>query len=203
MDEMSGDQSGRVTFRVTDAVRLGLDYIKRRFSRSVINMASIALADSFLTALLLTDLFSGSQLNSGTIGVDSPQFWLVLVALVVMVVGVTNSMLISVYERYREIGTMKCIGALDQHILMLFIVESSIQGLTGGILGYILGLIAAIVSTGFTIGFDSIHAVSSSTLIFAFLATTILSLLLSVVASIYPALRASRLDPVEALQYEL
>jgi ABC-type lipoprotein release transport system permease subunit len=166
-------------------------------------MASIALADSFLTALLLTDLFSGSQLNSGSIGIDSPQFWLVLVALVVMVVGVTNSMLISVYERYREIGTMKCIGALDQHILMLFIVESSIQGLSGGILGFILGLIAAILSTGFTIGFDSIQAVSTSTLIFAFLATTILSLLLSVVASIYPALRASRLDPVEALQYEL
>ena len=200
---MSGDQSGRVTFRLTDAVRLGLDYIKRRFSRSVINMASIALADSFLTALLLTDLFSGSQLNSGSIGVDSPQFWLVLVALVVMVVGVTNSMLISVYERYREIGTMKCIGALDQHILMLFIVESSIQGLSGGILGYILGLLAAIISTGFTIGFDSIQGVSTSTLLFSFLATTILSLVLSVVASIYPALRASRLDPVEALQYEL
>ena len=200
---MSGDHSGRVTFRLTDAVRLGLDYIKRRFSRSVINMASIALADSFLTSLLLTDLFSGSQFNSGSIGVDSPQFWLVLVALVVMVVGVTNSMLISVYERYREIGTMKCIGALDQHILMLFIVESSIQGLSGGILGYILGLIAAIVSTGFTIGFDSIQMVSTSTLIFLFLATTILSLLLSVVASIYPALRASRLDPVEALKYEL
>ena len=203
MDKMSGDHSGRVTFRLTDAVRLGLDYIKRRFSRSVINMASIALADSFLTSLLLTDLFSGSQFNSGSIGVDSPQFWLVLVALVVMVVGVTNSMLISVYERYREIGTMKCIGALDQHILMLFIVESSIQGLSGGILGYILGLIAAIISTGFTIGFDSIQMVSTSTLIFSFLATTILSLVLSVVASIYPALRASRLDPVEALQYEL
>jgi len=200
---MSGDHSGRVTFRLTDAVRLGLDYIKRRFSRSVINMASIALADSFLTSLLLTDLFSGSQFNSGSIGVDSPQFWLVLVALVVMVVGVTNSMLISVYERYREIGTMKCIGALDQHILMLFIVESSIQGFSGGVLGYILGLIAAIISTGFTIGFDSIQTVSASTLIFSFLATTILSLVLSVVASIYPALRASRLDPVEALKYEL
>jgi len=200
---MSGDHSGRVTFRLTDAVRLGLDYIKRRFSRSVINMASIALADSFLTSLLLTDLFSGSQFNSGSIGVDSPQFWLVLVALVVMVVGVTNSMLISVYERYREIGTMKCIGALDQHILMLFIVESSIQGFSGGVLGYILGLIAAIISTGFTIGFDSIQTVSASTLIFSFLTTTILSLVLSVVASIYPALRASRLDPVEALKYEL
>jgi ABC-type lipoprotein release transport system permease subunit len=166
-------------------------------------MASIALADSFLTALLLTDLFAGSQFNMGVSSVDSPQFWLVLVALVVMVVGVTNSMLISVFERYREIGTMKCLGALDQHILMLFIVESSIQGLSGGILGYIIGFIGAILSTGFTIGFNSIQTPSISTLIFSFLATTILSLLLSVVASIYPALRASRLDPVEALQYEL
>jgi putative ABC transport system permease protein len=201
---MSGEKR-MVYFTLSDAIRLGLGYIRRRFQRTAINVASIALANSFLTSLILTDLFYATynELQGGSIGVDAYQYWLVAVALVVSVVGITNAMLISVYERYREIGTMKCIGALDQHILMLFLVESILQGATGGLTGYIFGLIAAILSSGFTTGFDIILKVPATHLIVYLFGSTFLSVTLSIVASMYPAWRASKLPPVEALSYEL
>ena len=201
---MSGEKR-MVYFSIGDAYRLGLDYIRRRFQRTVINVASIALANSFLTSLALTDLFYSTfnKFQGGSIGVDAYQYWLVAVALIVSVVGITNAMLISVYERYREIGTMKCIGALDQHILMLFLIEAVIQGATGGVIGYIFGVGAAILSSGFTTGFDIILKVSPVSLLTYLLGTTLLSILLSVIASMYPAWKASKLPPVEALSYEL
>ena len=201
---MSGEKR-MVYFTIGDAYRLGLDYIKRRIQRTAINVASVALANSFLTSLILTDLFYATynELQGGSMGVDAYQYWLVAVALIVSVVGITNAMLISVYERYREIGTMKCIGALDQHILMLFLIESIIQGAAGGIIGFIFGVIAAILSSGFTTGFDIILKVPASSLLTYLLGTTLLSILLSIIASMYPAWRASKLPPVEALSYEL
>lgn len=201
---MSGEKR-MVYFTIGDAVRLGIDYIKRRFQRTAINVASVSLANSFLTSLILTDLFYATfnEFQGGSIGVDAYQYWLVAVALIVSVVGITNAMLISVYERYREIGTMKCIGALDQHILMLFLVEAIIQGAAGGLIGYVLGVVAAVLSSGFTTGFDIIFKVPIMDLLTYLVSTTLLSIFLSVFASMYPAWRASKLPPVEALSYEL
>jgi len=201
---MSGEKR-MVYFTISDAVRLGVDYIKRRFQRTAINVASIGLANSFLTSLIMTDLFYATfnEYQGSSIGVDAYQYWLVAVALIVSVVGITNAMLISVYERYREIGTMKCIGALDQHILMLFLVEAIIQGAAGGIIGYVLGVVAAVLSSGFTTGFNIIFMVPITELLAYLVGTTLLSILLSIIASMYPAWRASKLPPVEALSYEL
>jgi putative ABC transport system permease protein len=207
-----GESTNRMTrdthmvhFSIMDAYRLGIGHIRRRFQRTAINVASIALANSFLTSLVFSDLFyqTYSVIESGTTGVDAYQYWLVAVALVVSVVGITNAMLIAVYERTREIGTMKCIGALDQHIVMLFLVEAFIQGTAGGLIGYVFGVFAALLSTGFTTGFDIIFKVNSWTLVINLFGTTALSIFLSLAASLYPAWRASKLPPVEALRYEL
>ncbi len=191
------------TFR--DALWLGVGYIKRRIDRATITIASIALGIAFLSTLTMTDaLYRAYALAGGArLSVETYQYWLMLVALVVSVVGITNAMLIAVYERYKEIGTMKCLGAMDEHILLLFLVESLVQGAVGGIAGFVAGIFGALLSVGFTIGFGTILKVPASDVLLLFVGSTLLSIFISVVATLYPAFRAAKLNPVEALSYEL
>jgi ABC-type antimicrobial peptide transport system permease subunit len=194
-----------VYFTLADAIRLGYWYIKRRIDRATINIASVALGIAFLSTLMLTDAFYRAHALAGgaRLSVETYQYWLVFVALVVSVVGITNAMLIAVYERYKEIGTMKCLGAMDRHILLLFLIESLIQGIIGGALGFVIGVLGAILSTGFTTGFGILLKVPPTEMLFLLVGSTLLSMILSVVATLYPAFRAARLNPVEALSYEL
>src|SRR5207253_8042725 len=78
--------------------------------------------------------------------------WLSIMALVVCTVGILNAMLMSVTERFREIGTMKCLGALDSFIIKLFLLESLFQGVVGTLIGIIVGLAASVLSTWSTYG---------------------------------------------------
>jgi len=153
----------------------------------------------------MTDAFYRAYALAGgaSLSVETYQYWLMFVALIVSVVGITNAMLIAVYERYKEIGTMKCLGAMDRHILLLFLVESLIQGTLGGMAGFLIGVIGALLSTGFTTGFDILLRVPATEMLLLFAGSTLLSMVLSVVATMYPAFRAAKLDPVEALSYEL
>lgn len=202
---MKEEAPRRIHFTLMDAVRLGRGYIRRRLDRSLINIASIALGLSFYTTMVISDLFysTSAGLGVGQVAVESYQYWLVAVSLVVSIVGITNAMLIAVYERYREIGTMKCLGALDRHIVLLFLVESFYQGLVGGLIGFILGLASATVITGFAAGFDIVLYAPRVRLLTIFVGSVSLATALSMVATLYPAWRASKLNPVEALRYEL
>ncbi|MBI3460470.1 ABC transporter permease [Candidatus Acetothermia bacterium] len=124
------------------------------------------------------------------------------IALIVGAIGLANTMFMAVLERTREIGVLKSLGAKRRHILSLFLIEASLLGLLGGILGILCGLSLSQTATLIAAqAFSTVHFRASATpeLILSALA---LSMLLGALAGLLPALRASRLNPVEALRYE-
>jgi putative ABC transport system permease protein len=117
------------------------------------------------------------------------------VSLVVGGIGIMNIMLVSVTERTREIGIRKALGATRWNILYQFLVEAVVICLVGGILGIALGMGASTVMAR-TAGWNT--AVSPRAIVYAFF----FAAAVGVFFGIYPARRASRLDPIEALRYE-
>jgi putative ABC transport system permease protein len=127
------------------------------------------------------------------------------IALVVAAIGIINALLMAIYERTREIGIMKAVGATRSDIRLLFTAEGGALGLIGGIIGcllaWVLGQALNIIGARtFLSGFPGFNmSVLSLWLVVGVVAiTTAISLL----AALYPAARAARLDPVEALRYE-
>ncbi|MCX7710622.1 MAG: ABC transporter permease [Clostridia bacterium] len=117
------------------------------------------------------------------------------ISLIVGGIGVMNIMLVSVTERTREIGIRKAIGARTRTILAQFLTESVIISLIGGILGLLTGLLAA-----YAIGrFAKITPSLSLTMI---VLVVLFSSAVGIFFGIYPARKAARLDPIEALRYE-
>jgi putative ABC transport system permease protein len=127
-------------------------------------------------------------------------------ALTVASIGIVNTLVMAVLERRREIGIMKAIGASDQDVRGLFFAEAGAMGLLGGALGVALGwAIGQVISVGTNIylrnqGFPPEHlwAVTWWLIVFALGVAFVISLL----SGLYPASRAAKLDPVQALRYE-
>jgi putative ABC transport system permease protein len=122
------------------------------------------------------------------------------ISLVVGGIGIMNAMITSVLQRTREIGVLKALGASNNTILLLFILEAAFIGLVGGVIGIILGYGLSIIISiiGVNSGF-ALAAVISTELTFGALA---FSMIIGIVSGILPALRAANLDPVVALRYE-
>jgi putative ABC transport system permease protein len=117
------------------------------------------------------------------------------VSLLVGGIGIMNIMLVSVTERTREIGIRLAIGALEGQVLMQFLVEAVVLSLFGGLLGILLGLGLAWLATG---GLQVPFMVDPMIVLVAFG----FSALVGVVFGYFPARRAARLDPIEALRHE-
>lgn len=117
------------------------------------------------------------------------------ISLVVGGVGVMNIMLVSVTERTKEIGLLKAIGAKENDILTQFLIEAVVMTLCGGIIGILLGVAGAFlisIAVGIPFVLD----------IVAIILAVGVSTLVGVVFGLYPARRAARLSPIEALRYE-
>ncbi|HOB33956.1 MAG TPA: FtsX-like permease family protein, partial [Verrucomicrobiota bacterium] len=117
------------------------------------------------------------------------------ISLLVGGIGIMNIMLASVTERTREIGIRRALGARRRDIVMQFLIETVMLSGAGGIIGVMLGLIIPFIVTQ-AAGMKTIVTLWSPLLAFT------ISALVGVVFGIYPALRAARMDPVEALRHE-
>lgn len=130
--------------------------------------------------------------------------WIVTIALFVTVIGIANSMLMSVTERFREIGTMKCLGALSAFVRQMFLVESSLIGLVGALAGAVVGLVFSAVAYAFTYGFGLVfQSMNPARLALYFVLCVGAGVLLAIIAALYPSRFASRMLPAHALRSEV
>lgn len=117
------------------------------------------------------------------------------ISLLVGGIGVMNIMLVSITERTREIGTRKALGATNGSIRLQFIIESMVLCVVGGCLGIALGLILGSVAA-------SVLGYSATAPVAAIMIAVLFSMVVGVFFGYYPANKAARLDPIEALRYE-
>ncbi|MBP1765389.1 MAG: MacB-like periplasmic core domain containing protein [Firmicutes bacterium] len=117
------------------------------------------------------------------------------ISLVVGGIGIMNIMLVSVTERTREIGIRKALGATYSNILLQFLIEAIVLGVTGGLLGILLGVASAhVIST--VAGWNTVISPASILLAFG------VSVAIGLFFGLYPARKAALLDPIEALRHE-
>jgi putative ABC transport system permease protein len=126
----------------------------------------------------------------------------VILSLVVCVVGIVNAQLMAVTERFREIGTMKCLGALDRFILQLFFLEAGMQGLVGGGIGALAGAFFSLITATTSFGAGALIDVSWLNVAGSVLWATLVGFFLSLVGVFYPAIVAAKMQPVEAMRTE-
>jgi putative ABC transport system permease protein len=127
-------------------------------------------------------------------------------ALAVAFIGIVNTLVMAILERRREIGIMKAIGASDGDVKSLFFAEAGAMGILGGVVGVALGwAIGQVINLGTNVylkrqSFPPEHFWSVPWWLVGF--AILFSFLVSLAAGLYPAARAARLDPVQALRYE-
>jgi putative ABC transport system permease protein len=127
-------------------------------------------------------------------------------ALAVASIGIVNTLVMAILERRREIGIMKALGASDADVRGLFFAEAGAMGLVGGAVGVTLGwAIGRLINFGTNIYLERQHFPSAqiwSVPLWLVLGAIAFSIVVSLISGLYPASRAARLDPVQALRYE-
>lgn len=194
--EMSKDEFLNKIGYYTVLVRVG-DVSNTRKVADVINELGFIAQTAEDYIKMINDIFTTVQIALSTFGV---------VSLVVAALGIANTMIMSIYERTREIGIMKAIGAPRGTIRVLFLTEAGLIGILGGLVGVLLGygitqIGSVIISKLLQNQGIPVNSLFSYPLWLG-VGSVVFSCLVGVIAGIYPSLKAASLDPVAAMRYE-
>ena len=209
----------QIKLPLRQSLRMTKNSIFIRLGRSVITSLGIFLGVAFMCSVLTSSavMAGASKLPDFTLAIKADpsvaarNIWTVVMALLVATVGIINAMLMAVTERYKEIGTMKCLGALDSFVVKLFVLESGMLGFLGALAGAIVGTGFAILLSAAKFGWAAVGATGPAltirhhpiSLIWALIGATLLGTILAVLAAIYPAWRAARMPAAAALRVEV
>ena len=171
---------------------------------SLLQVITISATSAFLTFVICELIYFDTTKNMP--GIEYPEgkmvqlLWVLIISLIVCTISNTTTMILNVHKRYREIGTMKCIGAFDITILLLFLVESMILGISGGIIGFIIGCSSSTLSAWINYGITFLNKIVVIQMISGSLLAFFFVVIISILGSAYPAWRASKMLPIEAMK---
>jgi len=194
---------GRVELPWSAAFAISRKNIQVRLGRALITASGILLGIAFLMSVLTSKavlLGSGQALEPEQ---ATRQTWLIIMSLLVCGVGITNSMFMSVTERFREIGTMKCLGAVDGFVVRLFLIESGLLGFFGSLAGVLLGFLVVCIAHLFKRDLAAIGGMDWGYFGACVVGSLLIGAVLSILATIAPAVRAARLPPAAALRTDV
>jgi predicted lysophospholipase L1 biosynthesis ABC-type transport system permease subunit len=211
---IGGAGQRQVQLPLNKAVKIAMQSIRVRFWRSMITAAGVFLGIAFLASTLANSTIAAhTKQDIGALGQAQQmqivqgqhdrQIWLVTLSLIVCTVGIANSMLMSVTERFKEIGTMKCLGAMDGFIVKLFLLEAGFLGVVASVMGWIIGYGAAVLVGLMHDGVKIWPKLPVGQALSSFGWSLLAGGVLTVLATIFPAIRASKLPPAAALRVEI
>ena len=214
--------SRQIVLPWSKSLAMAVNSLRIRFFRSLVTTFSLVLAIAFLGytltgSAIARELFrlhgeaahpllttAGYTLDAagGGLVTGPKELWLMALSLLVCTVGIVNAQLMSVTERFREIGIMKCLGALDRIVLRLFLLEALIVGVLGSGAGALLGLAASLGASLVHYGTLDFSGMSAVPLLAQAGTAWGTGVGLSLLGVLYPAILAARLQPIIVMREE-
>lgn len=194
-DARGADIKTQINLPWGKAIQIAMNSLKIRFARSLITAAGIFLGIAFLAFS-----FTSMQLDKGNVEAHNRQVWLLVMSFLVSTIGIMNSMLMSVSERFREIGTMKCLGALNSLIVRLFIIEAVFMGIISSVGGWLLGFVGVALVH---LAQGTTHGLTGQLALVSFGLCIVVGALITLLAALLPALRAAQMPPAAALRTDV
>ena len=222
-DDGSGDPR-RVSLPWSKTIGLCLANVRQRLGRSALTFVCIAVVVAFFASSRIYQGFLSRLATSADVHVQAvleragvfvhdaeamarqrdQRVWLMTLSAFLCLVGITNTILMSVTERVREIGTLKCLGALDGFVVRLFLVENAFVGVLASFLGALVGGLLALLQLGAVFAFSLLSwRLCAPELLRGMAYAVALGTVLTLLASVYPTYVASRMRPVDAMRVEI